>query len=103
MKQHFTPSSKVIGLLKAIRKKGKVHHTDLVEICKLDSTSIEFLVSKLSDKRRNLLLKHIASVPQTPHDDQTQFFEFAISRKESLNSNMGGTNSKPDDCEMHDQ
>ena len=69
MKQHFTPNSKVIGLLKAIRKKGKVHHSDLLEICKLDSTSIEFLVAKLSDKRRNLLLKHIANVPQGNSDE----------------------------------
>jgi hypothetical protein len=36
MKEQFRPSSKVIGLLKSIKRKGKVMNADLIEIYKLD-------------------------------------------------------------------
>lgn len=73
------PSKQSRDLLKLIKRKGNVNREDLEQILKLDQKNQEFVVSHISERRKQLLLKHLDNLPNIENES----FNFELSRKES--------------------
>ena len=58
------PSQTARDLLYTIRKKGQVKYDDLDKILKLDKVSQEYLINRISVRRRGILMKCLDNFPK---------------------------------------
>ena len=75
---------KIIPLLRRIKRQSTLTKTDLEEMYRLSDAEVLFIVERISRRRQKLILKYIEELPYLEED-----FSFALSRKESINTDIG--------------
>ena len=77
------PSQQSKLLLKQIREKGNLKKKDFEKILELDDKDQDFVISHISENRKNMLVKLLSVVKLPEKDQEDESFDFTLSRRQS--------------------